>query len=258
MDKVKNIYLQVKSEFYKKFLVIREVPLRLKNHLAVPSVITHSHFYDYSSEVLKFIGFEFTFLADAIDWKQKCKLMCMNFFLWANLINVMFYVALTDIEVLLNHENFHLIIHGILSFNLLAMLTVKLSRYFWMKKEVIDLQNSLKEFYPKIDDLTAMKYLRYTKRLRFGYTVTYIFTSSAFALIPIIVYLTYDEVVLPMPLAPSLFDYTRKVLYPFTFIWEMTQIYGGMLIHFGFDLMTITLITTIALEWSTLSQEFSE
>lgn len=224
----------------------------------IPSVITSDHFYDYPLKFLNHICFDFTLFSDAVDWKQKKSLISKNIILWCHLVNVMLYVALISYEGLINLNDYQKIILVILIVNLGTVLVVKMSRYFWMKNEVMNLKNSLLEFYPKVNNPIAIKYLQYFRTLRFGIKIFYIICLTAFALIPVIVYMIYGEIVTPIPSAQSLFDATRTLIYPLIFIWQMIQCYEGLLIHFGFDLMTITLIVTIAMEWSILSHDFSK
>jgi hypothetical protein len=126
-----------------------------------------------------------------------------------------------------------------------------------MKNELTELKDSLREFYPKTS-LTARKYLQKFKILSLLITTTCILGSSFFALIPVIVYGVHHEIVTPLPLVSSLLDSSSAFVYPFVYIWEVIVVVQSLLILFGFDIMTITLILTISQEWSELNQEFGK
>jgi hypothetical protein len=121
-----------------------------------------------------------------------------------------------------------------------------------------EVQNSLKEFYPKTFDDRAEKYFWYLKLLR----VTLVTFASALIIIlgatPVFVYLVYDEITTPIPIASFLLKNNLKFTYPLLFLWSLSVIIQSICLNFFFDMMTFTIFSAVALEWETLSQNFRE
>lgn len=248
MKKVKNFVLKFKQK-------CRNV---WRNYRDVSEEITYDDFFDYPLEFLKFISYDFSLVSCTENWKEKLKIISKNLIMWLHLINCFIYVSFMAIESMLKRHNYKEVIFAVIMFNLWSVLFVKMSRYFWIKQEVHDLKNSLKSFYPKLFNSLARKYLQYFRILRLAVTITYVSCSSFFALIPIIVYMIYDEIITPLPFVTTFFDTSNMLVYPFIYIWEQIVVYQALLIHFAFDLMTMSLICAISQEWSQLGQDFGD
>jgi hypothetical protein len=223
----------------------------------IPEKVEYDDYFDYPLKFLGLIGYNLNLISNAQNLQHRRALIAKIFMMWVNLLNPMFYVAFTAYEAYVKRHNYHEVVFAVIMANLWSVLLTKMTRYFWMKKELTELKDSLREFYPKTS-LTARKYLQKFKILSLLITTTCILGSSFFALIPVIVYGVHHEIVTPLPLVSSLLDSSSAFVYPFVYIWEVIVVVQSLLILFGFDIMTITLILTISQEWSELNQEFGK
>lgn len=243
MENLKNLWSKCRQKCEDFWRKLREVP----------EVITFGNFFDYPRKFLGYISYDHPRLWEDRNRKWKSK----NCRMFGYLLNILIFPILVGFEAHMNNDS-EKKITSVIIFSLWMVLVVKMLRYFWKKKEVIKLQNSIRKFYPKTCTELVRKYLRNLKIVHFVTQFCLIFYSFGFALIPIIVYAIQGKLISPLNLFSFLIDIRRIWIYPFVYIWELCVPFQCLLVQLAFDLMTITLVVAISQEWSQLGQDFGK
>lgn len=236
MNKIKNIFLKCRE--YLQF-------------------IAHENVFEFRIKFLKFIFYDFESISNVPkNWKERQSIIVRTLMMWFTLINPFIYISSLLLEIFSeNHDN-HRIIFGVMAICLWSTLAFKMFLYTWKKKEILNLIESLKEFYPKNQSLITIKCYKQSKLLGLGSVMVLMLSVITVALIPLIVHLYNGDVVMPLPFPKTFFDPTQNFTYPFFYAWQLIVFAQGISISFGFHFMTYTITSTIALEWSILAQDF--
>ena len=223
-----------------------------------PWLLEHEHFFKFPVKFLSYMAYDFALVSSATTRKEKWKIIAKNCYLWSHVLNVLMYVSITSYGMLLAPHDIQEVLFGVMSCLIWSFLAFKTAVYAWYKKDIKKMIDGLNNYYPKPFNGNGQNFYKKLKRYWIGSVVLFVICVLGFALIPLIVYLHTGRLVTPIPFNLQLFDPTQSVTYPLFYLWMILAAVQGCFLHFGLDMMTFTLISTISLEFENLADEFSE
>lgn len=228
----------------------------LKKFNFIPEQVNHEDFFGFPTKFLGLIFYDFKFISSARNWKEKKSFIIRRVVSWCILSNVLMYTMSLMLDTFNKPYNVQKIAFGVMPNCVWTTLGAKMLQYSLNKKKILDLIESLKEFYPKNQNSITNKYFKLAKLLERGTISILIFCTTIVVFSPLFVFLYSGKVLMPLPFAKSIYDPTQNFAYPFFYGWQVLVSLQGSLISIAYDLMTFTIIMTIALEWSILEQDF--
>lgn len=223
-----------------------------------PWLLEHEHFFNFPVKFIKYLSYDFDELSSATTRKEKWKIIAKNCILVFHVLNILAYVAITSYGDFIAPHKIQEVLFGVMICLVWSFLAFKTATYAWFRQDIKKLIDGLNAYYPKTFNGNGKNFYKKLKRYWVGSVVLFIICILGLALIPPIVYHYTGQLVMPLPFNLDLFDPTQSVTYPLFYLWMILVIIQGCFIHFGFDMITFTLISTISLEFENLAEDFSE
>lgn len=216
----------------------------------VPWMIKHEDIFGKPTEYLEKLSFYFPTHSRSKDLLPKI-ILCLIF------LNNSVFFTMDAVDMFSDLAITNRTLFG--SIYLLGWVFVggKLVHYYYAKKEIEDMPNSLQEFYLKKFSDNAGKYFWHLKLLRIGIKFTMYACIFSVALTPVAVYFIYGNIITPLPIpswiwVPPNLNYS----YPLLYLWSLSILIQSIKIYFLFDMMTFTIFSAISLEWEILDENF--
>lgn len=222
---------------------------KFKIFFEIKSQIELDEFFVIPFWLLNAIGYDFSSVKDAITRNEKIKIALYYFHYWFGFLNFNIFFFFTELELW----------HGTTTnlqkrlFGATLLLTYFICSYrifsFWHNKsKIMDILNKVKKSYPKFDS-SAIRICRKFKIVQ----TTFIGVNSVLSLvtlIPLLRWAVTGDRTYMVPF-PDFFFY--DYIYQFGLVWSIYDGIFAIVMVASFILMTSTLITTISVEFYSLS-----